>query len=57
MNSPVVWVDKVARYICTVSNGTTQCFSEVIHVSVDDGKHFESGFCVVRVYSSWHYFH
>ena len=37
-NSPEVWVDKVGEYRCTLSNGTTQCFSEVIHVSFFDGK-------------------
>lgn len=50
VNSPVVWVNQVGDYRCTVSNGTTQCFSEVIHVSDADGKLFERYFCVVYIY-------
>ena len=41
VNSPVVWVDKVGEYRCTVSNGITQCFSEVVHVTIEDGKIFQ----------------
>ena len=37
-NSPVLWVNKAGSYKCTVSNGSIQCYSELITVADDDGK-------------------
>ena len=37
VNSPVLWVNEIGLYRCTISNGNVDCFSGVISVTDKDG--------------------